>query len=362
VLRFNAWGHQCFEYQDNNFSSKREESARGMVQVPSPFHGYAWPLGGWQKICPARAGRFALSMYAKLKASIVESRVTPASHLFSRGVIGSYIWKPLILLPAFDMTTVSGRAEATQHSVMEPHARDTAGEVLADCQRALDLCLRNQRCWHDWYDWQVAPDTRLLPKDYTCYWNSIRIDINHLQEPHRDSHLCFGIPSFVKIMGSKEVIFRMYNSSHSELLAGTPFEDVLLKPGDIMIFDASHWHEFRYTAEHEPAPSDKPTNGRYLGIYMAVVLYATLVNIPPLVTSPPADKCECPKEAKLKKVMKGNSKPGRRRVRQQEITLVEPNIFKNQSGSFTVRKSTAGVPTRLTVKTLQEAQVICGRG
>jgi hypothetical protein len=85
------------------------------------------------------------------------------------------------------------------------------------------------------------------------------------------------------------VNFRMYNSSHSELLAGTPFEDVLLKPGDIMIFDASHWHEFRYTAEHEPAPSDRPTNGRYLGIYMAVVLYATLNVIPPLVTSAQVD-------------------------------------------------------------------------
>jgi hypothetical protein len=204
-------------------------------------------------------------MYAKLKALIVESRVTPAAHLFNRGVIGSYIWQPLILLPAFDMTSVSGRAEATQHSVMEPRARDTAGEVLADCQKALDLCLRNQRCWHDWYDWQVTADTRLLPKDYTCYWNSIRIDINHLQAPHRDSHLCYGIPSFVKILGSKEVFFRMYNSDHIELLAGTPFEDVLLKPGDIMIFDASQWHEIRYTAEHEPALTEKPTNGRYLG-------------------------------------------------------------------------------------------------
>jgi hypothetical protein len=95
---------------------------------------------------------------------------------------------------------------------------------------------------------------------------------------------------------------------------------------------------------------------------MAVVLYATLNVIPPLVTSAHVDKCVCPKGAKLKKVMKGISKPGKRRERQQETTLVEPNIFKNQSGSFTVRKSTAGVPTRLTVKTLQEAQVICGRG
>jgi hypothetical protein len=146
------------------------------------------------------------------------------------------------------------------------------------------------------------------------------------------------------------------------LLAGTPFEDVLLKPGDIMIFDAGHWHEFRYMAELEPALAEKPTNGRYLGIYMAVVLYATLKDIPPLVTSTRVDKCECRTGAKLKKVMKGSSKPGNRRERQQEIKLVEPNIFKNQSGSFTVRKCTAGVPQRLTVKTLQEARVICGRG
>ena len=125
---------------------------------------------------------------------------------------------------------------------------------------------------------------RLLHKDH-CYWNSIRIDVNHLQGPHRDSQVAFGIPSLAKIMGAKEVTFRLYRSDISELFPGTSFEEVLLKPGDVMIFDSSYWHEFRYTAVDAQKLSDNPQRGRYLGAYMTVLLTACTPNLMMPMTS-----------------------------------------------------------------------------
>jgi hypothetical protein len=140
----------------------------------------------------------------------------------------------------------------------------------------------------------------LLPEEHGCIWNSIRIDVNHLKGPHRDSQIAWGIPSFAKVAGNKDVILRLYNSDISELNPGTSFEDVRMIPGDVMIFDSSFWHEFRYTADHFKDTTDWPHQGRYQSMFMAVVQTAVMPNEKPIATSMPAASGKCAKRSNKK--------------------------------------------------------------
>ena len=329
-----------------------------MVLIAAPYQGYVWPRGAWQKISPGKAGSFSLTSYVRLKATLVARNLTPDTRFFSRGVIGSYSWQPFALLTPIDMSTDASLDVAAEHVLFEPAAAAAADLVLADCQKELDAALPNHRCWHDWYDWQMTAIPRLLHQNDACYWNSIRIDVNHLQGPHRDSQLAFGIPSLAKIMGAKEVTFRLYRSDISELSPGTSFEEVQLKPGDVMIFDSSYWHEFRYPAVGAQTHSDGPPTGRYLASHMTVLLTACTPNqMMPMTLAVQANPRTRKKDAKGHPPK--TNRPAIQAVKKSKApgVRVETNIEKNSSGTFTVFRMCNGKQSQITVSTLAEARV-----
>jgi hypothetical protein len=297
-----------------------------------------------------------------IKTQLVTRGLTTQATFMGRGFIGTYEWKPQSLLDPFEMASRSGRRAATEHALFEPAAQNAASMALADCARAMEESLPHERCWNDWYNWHMSTVPRLLPEEHGCTWNSIRIDVDHLKGPHRDTQIAWGIPSFAKVAGNNDVILRLYNSDISELNPGTSFEDVRMIPGDVMIFDSSWWHEFRYTADHFQSITDWPHQGRFMGMYMAVVLTAETPHEKPIATSKQADSGKCAKCAKQIKDPKKdrNNKKSPRAVKKP--VAKESNIQRNKNGTFHVRVSRSGVKTQKTVKTLKEAHKIRNRG
>jgi hypothetical protein len=333
-----------------------------MEHLAAPFQGYAWPRGGWQKNTPIHGQELSASLFSQIKTQLVSRGLTSQATHLGRDFIGTYEWQPQSLLDPFDMTSRSGRRAATEHAVMQPAAKNAATMVLLDCARAVEESVPHERCWNDWYNWHMSTVPRLLPEEHGCVWNSIRIDINHLKGPHRDTQIAWGIPSFAKVAGHSDVILRLFNSDISELNPGTSFEDVRMKPGDIMIFDSSWWHEFRYTQQVFHELTDWPHEGRYMPMYMAVVLTAETPRVNPIAMTKPAVSGKCAKCAKqIQDAKKDRNKKKPLRVENKPLEK-ESNIIRNKNGTFHVRVTRSGVKTQKTVKTLKEAQRIRNRG